>query len=643
MSFIFPLIFIIFGSSSMIMVSKRRFEEVLPFFLMCSILIIFLSGFLNQLMIGYIIAFTVAAIFPIFIIIQLIKRKDLSDLRKKIFTPGFCVFLILYTFIYILNVNRGFTIWDEISHWGPMVKETLRIDKFYSAAESALVVHKDYPPAITLFEAIWCKLSGGYKEAYLYTSLQILSLSLFFPALSKFNWAKNRNTVLKIILLVIVILSANIIIRVGEASFYQTIYIDCFLGLLFGHCLFLVVQEKQLTKFGLSRLSAALTVLLLTKQMGLVFFLIVLAALVINQSIIHRNTFKEIISRKPTKQSTILMISVLICILVVPMLFMFSWNTYLSAHDIHGQFSISDIKIIELIGIISGNSGEAYQHIALGNFARSLINDGLVERPITFSYWQLMILSSVVFFLIGKYGRRDFEKYQISGLNIVVFLGAIGYAFVMLLLYVFSFSSHEAMKLASHERYLNTYWFAVFALAMMLFLYIIEKKEAEQKRSSTIPLVTFLIISWLIPLKPSAIANFIPSITYKSVTSGYQDDADIITSHTEENARIFIIAQHDTGLIKHKLTYLTLPRKYNGRYYSLGKPYDENDVWTTDISMEQWLTKLSGYDYLYLCEVDDQFIDNYSGVFRSEDEIKNRNLFTIIHQAGGAIELSMIE
>ena len=643
MSFIVPLIFVVFGSGSMIIISKRRFEEVLPVFLMCSILVVFLSGFLNQLLIGYYAAIALAAIFPISIIILLLKKKHLSDLRKRLLTPGFCIFIILYVFIYILNLNKGFIIWDEFSHWGPMVKEMLRLDKFYSVAESALSGHKDYPPAIPLFEALWCKLSGGYRESYLYTGLQILSLSLFFPALSGLNWRKNRNIFIKMILLVIVILSANIIIRVGEASFYQSIYIDCFLGLLFGYCMFLAIREKRIEKFGIFRLSVALTVLLLTKQMGLVFFLITLAAFAINQSIIHRNGCNSIARKKPTKQTIIRITALFICLLIVPMIFLFGWNTYTSALGIQGQFIISDIELSDLTGIITGNSGEAYQYIALENFARSLLKEGLFERPIILSYWQLMILAAVIYYLIGKYGRRYFEKYQFGGLTIVLCMGAIGYAFILLLLYLFSFSPYEAEKLASHVRYLSTYWFAVFALAIMLFLYITEKREADQNKSSVIPLVSVLIVSWLILLEPAAISNFIPSIQDQSVSSHYQEDADIIINHTEETDRIFIITQHDDRNIRNILKYLTLPRNYNSYYYSLGEPYNEKDIWTEDLSEEQWINEISKYDYLYLCEVDDQFTENYSGSFHSKNEIKNRQLFQIIHTPGGAIELSLIE
>lgn len=641
MSFVFPLLFIVFGSGSIIMISKRRFEEVLPVFLMFSILIVFLSGFLNQLLIGYLIAIALAVVFPVFTIIQWIKRKDLSDLRKRMFTPGFCIFIIIYVFIYILNYNRGFIMFDEISHWGPMVKETLRLDKFYSIAESGLSVHKDYPPAVSLFEALWCKLCGGYKEAYLYTSLEILTLSLFFPSLAKFDWGKKQNSFIKLILLVIIILSANVVIDLKEGSFYQSIYIDCFLGLLFGYCLFLVFHEKQITKFGIFRLAVALSVLLLTKQMGMVFYLIVLMAFAVNYFIIHRLAVKDFFRRKPARQEIFSIVAVLICLLLIPAMFMFSWNAHVSANDLSRQFNISDIKIFDLPGIAMGTSGEAYQHTAFVNFVKSILEENLFVRPIPLSFWQLMLLAAVAFYLICKYGCKYFEKHQIHGLNSVICIGAIGYAFSMLLLYVFAFGSYQGPKLSSHYRYLNTYWLAVFGLAIMLFLYIIGKKEKGQKKTGTVPLASAVILLLLVLCEPATITYLVPRTHYYSVTIDCQEDADIIINNTEETDSIFIIAQHNNGYIKFKLTYLTLPRYYS--WSSLGKPYNENDAYTIDLSEEQWLSKLSKYDYLYLYAVDDQFIENYSGAFHSKNEIKNKQLFKIIRQSNGMIDLSLIE
>lgn len=48
--------------------------------------------------------------------------------------------------VLVVDYKRCFSNWDELSHWGKMVKEMLRTDLFYSENISDLLVHKDYPP-----------------------------------------------------------------------------------------------------------------------------------------------------------------------------------------------------------------------------------------------------------------------------------------------------------------------------------------------------------------------------------------------------------------------------------------------------------------------------------------------------------------
>lgn len=643
MSFILPLLFIICSSGTMIFVTKRRFEEVLPVSLIFSAIIVFIFAFLGQMRIGYSITFLIAIIFPIILAVLAIRHKDSSDIFNNLFTPVFCIFIVIYVFIFFLNYNRGFTEWDEISHWGPMVKETFRLDKLYSVRESMLSVHKDYPPIVSIFETLWCKLCGGYKEAYLYRALQTLLLSLFLPALSKLRWKKNFNFFVKLALIIVVILSANLAIRVGEASFYKTIDTDCILGLMLAYSMSIIIYENQITKFGIFSLSGALAFLLLTKQMGLVFFLLVLGVFVVNYIILNRTALRCELKEKKLKKRLISFLPILLTISIIPYMFAFAWNKYIAANGIPRQFNISNINVFSLIGITRGTSGEAWQHQSLVNFIKYVANGQLFDRPVSLAYWQLALLAVVVFWVVGKYGEKYFEKYQITGLNTMLFLGAIGYAFAMLLLYVYNFGPYEGPKLASVYRYLNTYWFAVFNLAMMLFLYIEGKKETEKQGTSFIKVGAIVLFMWIVMFNSSIIKNFIPAIHYNSATSICYDDANIINSKTKDNDKIFIIAQHDSGYKNFILIYLTLPRSCNRFDYSIGEPYDKDDVFTQNITSKVWQTELGKWDYLYLQTVDKQFTSKYSDVFKPQAKIENKQLYKIIKNADNTIVLNLVK
>lgn len=643
MSFILPLLFIICSAGTLIFVTKRSFGEVLPVSLIFSSLIVFAFAFCGQMLIGYYITFLIAIAFPIIFVILAIRHKDCSNLFNNLFNPVFCIFIIIYAFIFFLNYNRGFTEWDEISHWGPMVKEILRLDKLYSVPQSVLSVHKDYPPIASIFEAIWCKLCGGYKEAYLYRSMQTLALSLFLPALSKLKWKKNFKFFVKLALIIITILSVNLVIRVGEASFYLTIDKDCLLGLMLAYSLFIVMYENKITKFGVFSLCNALAFLLLTKQMGLVFFLLVLSIFVVNYIILNRTALCSEFKEKNLKKRLIPLSLILLTITIIPYMFQFLWNKYISSNGIPRQFNISSIHISDLIGIAKGTSGLSWQHKALANFIKYIADKPLFDRPVSLSYWQLMFLAIFVFWLIGKYGKKYFENHQITGLNIMLFFGAIGYAFAMLLLYVFDFGPLEGPSLASIYRYLNTYWFAVFNLAMMLFLFIEVKKETEQEETSFIKIGAIILFMWIILFDASTIKNFIPAIHYNSVTNVCYQDASILKSKTKDNDKIFIISQKDSAYKVYMIIYLTLPRSYNRFDYSLGTPYNVQDVFTQNITLKKWQTELAGWDYLYLQNVDEQFISKYSGAFKSQANIKNKQLYKIIKKSDNTIVLDLVK
>ena len=158
-SFIAPLAYFLFLTAFLVCLTKRSFGKCLVLGMMLSAFLLFFSQLIfGTFMVGFVIGVICAvAAIPL----GVIKRKDFSKFKELYFTSGFVVFLVLYIVVYIYDLNRGFSRWDELSHWGMMVKEMVRLDKFYFAKESNLLVHKDYPPIMGLFETFWLKLCGG--------------------------------------------------------------------------------------------------------------------------------------------------------------------------------------------------------------------------------------------------------------------------------------------------------------------------------------------------------------------------------------------------------------------------------------------------------------------------------------------------
>lgn len=629
MTFFLPLLFIICISGTVALLSKQRFELTLPLSLMLVTLIVFIASFCGQMQLGFILAIIFALVFPVLIVFYLIRKRALPLNTKNFFTPGFIIFLCLYLIIFILNYDRAFTSWDEFSHWGPMVKEMLRLNKLYSVAESVLSVHKDYPPAVPLFETIWCKLCGGYKETYLYRSLQTLMLSLYFPALVKFDWKRTPSFFFKMLLILMAVLLVNLVVIAGEAGFYTTIYIDCLLGLMLAYCVSLILFEQRIRKFSIFNLTVALTFLLLTKQMGIMFFLLILAIFVVNIFMVQRDSSFGHQNQQLNKRTTLPLVAGFLGIAVIPYAAMTIWNKYASFHEITRQFNISDIHITQLPGIALGTAGEVFQHEALNNFLKAFLNDTFVDRPLAFTYWQLLFVAAIIFFVVARYGKDVFRKNQIHAVNIMLCLGALAYAAGMMLLYVFCFGSYEGPILASYVRYLNTYWFALCALAMMLFLYIEGHREAVAKKASFLN-VGFVVVLMLVLCMNSAKAHeLVPAVRGIGAGASYAKDVALIKEETSSTAKVMVISKETDGFDYYVLRYLISPKDL--QRFDYGFIIGDNEM------------DLNDCDYLYIKDIDDAFISDYSSFFPAGTDIEANQIYQIKKQSDGNISLRLID
>ena len=396
-------------------------------------------------------------------------------------------------------------------------------------------------------------------------------------------------------------------------------------------------MSKQITKFGIFNLSVALSVLLITKQMGIVFFLLLVGVFVVNYLVIHWDELKMRRQFRPQKKSPIPFVATALSIAVIPYLFSFAWNKYVALNAIAQQFNISSINFTQLIGIAKGTIGEPYQHEALVNFVKAIVNNTFVNRPLAFTYWQLMIVAVVVFLVIGKYGKNYFKKHQICALNILLFLGAMGYAAALLLLYVFCFGPYEGPKLASLTRYVNTYWYAVFVLALMLFFYIEGNKEAEGKKVTFFNTGLVVAFMWAGVFSAETVHDFLPRFQlyhrYQCLRRRCRDHRKTIQKH-----RIPFLLSHRTPAAMKiiMIMYLVLPRTCNRFDYSLGTAYNESDIYTVDLTVAEWQAALAAWDYLYLQNVDDAFIAKYSGAFKAGATIEKGQLYKIDQHADGA-------
>ena len=622
LSFIAPLIISIFGTSMLSSIFKKKFEVVLPVFFMLSALCVYIFSIFNLFIVGVWLIIIFSCLFPLFLIYWKFKKKNnIKDIFKYILTPGFVMYILIYIFIFLLNYNRKFIYWDEFSHWGMMVKETIRLKGFYASKSSILVVHLDYPPIITLHESIWSIISGVYRESLIYTSLQILGISLLFPFLSKFEFEKNKKFIVKFLLLFIMIITIPILIICGKIYFYSSIYIDTILGALIGYGLTLVLVTKKYDKFFIFNLSVLFSFLILTKQIAIVFVMLIIGNLILNL-ILNKKISKENIKSNYKK-----IILSLFALIIIPIILTTIWNGKLKANEIVGQFNVSNIKLSELFGIYRGTAGKLYQHQAINNFINEVFYNHkfLNTRLIDFTYFQLVLITCLLMYFVMKLSKNKDDKNKFTASIISIIIGAIGYAFTLMILYVFCFDAYEAPRLASLDRYINTYWFAIFILIGAVYMYFISSNKKTKIIKYSLP----IILVYTLWFDFNIVKTFKP-VLKKPSESVVSADVNLIKSHIKKDDKVFVVAQKTNGSITFIMQYEMHPNMINTNYYSLGKKYNDGDAWTKNISAKKWLKMLKDYDYVYLYNVDDNFTNKYGLYFDcSQDEIKSKQLYKI--------------
>lgn len=407
----------------------------------------------------------------------------------------------------------------------------------------------------------------------------------------------------------------------------NTIYIDYIMAILVGNLLARVIMEKNpFSLFHIFYLSIGCSFLVMTKQIGLTLYCMVLFLYFIDLILrkkIHLK--KEMISK---------CLLILVGMIIIPLLLWKGWGNYVQTLNLEQQFKLSDLKVTELLDIIRGTKGEIYQQEAAKNYLDAIKKRSLTtSSSITLSYLQCIILILLLLYLLWYYKKDYFLKHQIPLVSITLLIGSIGYCLVMLVMYVFSFGPREGPGLASFNRYLPTYILVCLSLIIMMYIYIeTNKKEEKKLRNIMIICATLFLIQ-----NSNLTANLYPKID-KENENMYQHHANIIKNQTEENAKVYMLAQGTVGDYQYFVKYYINPRITNLLYYSF--PVENIDDYQKYFEKEIQDYMLS-YDYLYIVCIDEEFKEKYGFIFNNE-KINPEGLYKVINK-NGKVKLKLVD
>ncbi len=618
-SFIIPLLYFILANGLFVSIFKKAFGKCLPVTMMITAFTYFFSQVIfHTFKIGLAINIIYAILFLVILAIKY-KKKDLTDFKNNFFSKGFYAFLVIFIVVYIFDFNRTFTMWDEFSHWGVMVKEMIRLDNFYSIKASTIMTHKDYPPIMQLFEMFYTTISGGYNEAYLERAMHLFSISLFIPAIceqnEKFN--KFKLSVKSLCMMIGVFLVFCLFDCHGVIN---TIYTDYVMAIVVAYLLFTILVEKDLlSKFSVFSLTIGLSFLLLLKQMGLPLYCMIVFMLLLSFCIKNR---QKLFLRKSL---------LLLVIIIIPLLFWKGWGMYVDELNTVQQFKLSDIKITKLRGIINKTSGEYYQQVAASNYIKAVKSTGIMTSTVSLSYFQCVVLSLTLLYLVWIYGKKILSKKLTGLLGITLSLGSFGYAFVMLLLYVFSFGPREGPALASFNRYMPTYILICLSIVIMLFVFVNNNKD---KNAKLVKYYILVVAGLLLVQNPNKLPNLMPRIIKPYKNLAY---VETITNKTLDNSNIFVLSQNGS-INPFEIKYYINPRVTNRDYSNWNLKEVSNIQHYFEENVQDYMLT---FDYLYVMNLDDSI--DYSFLFENSDEILEKNQVYRIINNNGKVKLKIVK
>ena len=459
MFYFLSLFWILSISGLLTIVFKRKFEMVCTISILFGALILYFFGFISHISWGFYFTFVFVLLFYLIIGKWIIKKEKekLIEFKDNFFGFGVIWFILFAIYCFFLYKYTGFSNCDEFTHWGPMLKETIRLDGFYSMDESKLIMHKDYPPFFTLIEALFMGFNGfKFHEPFVYVALQLFMFSMFLPTLSDLKLNKKIDWLKSIIFVASIILVGVTLDKTTTASdyafVYNSIYVDWALALFCAYGLFMTYKEKEWGLFRFASLGLILVSFILMKQMGLVFYIIILLYAFIKVLFIDKKLDKK------------MLIKGIVILIIVPILFYVSWKYIVSLYNIDGQFKIGELSIKEFFNIIKGNTELTWKYEAFKNYCSNLLHRPLKLHPFSMSYFEYVLLMLVFIVLIFRFKKDGF---YIAGTYLI---GSIGYAVAMLLLYTLAFTVDEAPYLASFDRYMVSYLYCGTCLVLMLAL-----------------------------------------------------------------------------------------------------------------------------------------------------------------------------
>ena len=599
---------------------KKKFYSSLAIAFMTHILLVLLSGLIfKRLSFGVYGGIIITVIFGLAFVIKNKSCLSIQRIKQYIVTnwnDGVFVFATFYIFCFVINYGKRFLSWDEFSHWGMYLKESLRLDSLYCMSPLTFS-HKDYVPAVTLFEIIWCQISGRFAESDAYRAIQIFMFSMLMPMLegisdyTKGKISKDSNALLRIKYRLMQLVGVSIVLLIpllfntnNSFYFYHSIYCDVAVGIVFFWCVFEAYKDYDSISYHFVVLTIGITILVLSKMTAMALLPLVLVFFIAKLLISSRASIK--------RYHWILTLP----LVGFPVVLWFWFNRFVDKYveNTGGTQSYDGMKLSSLLEVFSSPEKSAIPYLKT---VKEVYIDAIIHKDILIhgSYLATMIAIVIALFIIVKFCDDNDKRKKAALVGFWTIGSGIFYALLMYFLYCTAFIEYEAVRLASYERYMNS--FVIAAVFLLVAVYF--DSNIWKKHLNSFYLIFALLFFDMLFFHVSAFDQILPgTIMHDSETiSVYTSKAEIIINNTNEDEKIYIVKRGDNGDFIFHQKYYCNPRTIVGG--SVGPALFDGDIWSSDKSIEEFIDSVKGSDYIYFCVLDDAFRLKYSEAFANPE------------------------
>ena len=578
MPYLIVLLIILINSISLTVLLKKKIEEMIPISVVGLILIVYIAGLFDNLIIGVRIIEIITILQLFAILLFILKQRETEDVKQiilRIITPGLCVYIGLIGISVMINKNRIFEDLDEFNHWALIIKNMFYYNSFGTNAES-IVSFNEYPPFTAIFQYIFLTVQKVYREDTVIIAQNILYFSFVILLTKSITWKENMKKLIVVIPLII------FLPMIFYSNFFVNILVDGFLGIVFAYIIFAMFQEDEDLKFKWVKILIGEIALCLTKTAGI--FLAVLSFFII--------LIRLILLKKQDKFKFVKELKLLFCVILILSVLLLAWYVKVNESEQRWEFQ----RLLVFNDLEETN-------IIINNFIQNIfIGHEITEKG--FTVFSVILIFIAWYFIIKfKIGNNKYKFYTISMLLVTLI-----YLISILIIYITIFDFDEAMVQASFFRYIST----IFLSFVMFQVFILIENNYNESES------IFVIISLIIlfiPLKNIQI-QYIDGKNYINRANTLRNSYTKIKRYKEcfeDDDKILYIAGPKTII-----DYMTVMNNYELMPIIINKMIP--GIFKTE---EEFTDVVKEYDYVYVYQIRDEDGDIIKNVFEDKYILKN--------------------